>query len=169
MIEKELVKNLLTEKIGGTELFIVEVSVNAGNDIQVLIDSKDGVSIDTCVEISKFLFKFFGIILISKFLNERIDLEEENYSLEVSSPGLGSPFKVMQQYEKNVGREVEVLLSDGMKKKGKLLGLSEEMIMLEVMEKSPSPGSTGKAKPIPVKMEIAYNEIKSTKAVISFK
>ena len=156
MITEETIRTLVEGHIRGSGIFLVDVVVKQGNTIRVHVDTPEGISIDRCVE-------------ISRFLNEHIDREAEDYSLEVSSPGLGSPFKVKQQYEKNVGREVEVLLSGGLKKKGKLLGITDEMLLLEVMEKAPAAGNAKKKKRTPVKVEIQLDEIKTTKAIISFK
>jgi len=156
MIEKELIEKLILEHIEGSDLFLVEVAVNTGNSIQVTVDSMEGASIDACVK-------------ISRFLNNTFDREEEDFSLEVSSPGLTSPFKVMQQYEKNIGREVEVLLNDGRKMKGELLSVSDEVIELETLIKDPSVAKHKKVKRIPAKIEIDFKEIKTTIAVISFK
>ena len=155
MIEKERVEDLISKRIEGTGLYLVDISVRPGNSIQVLIDSAEGISIETCAE-------------ISRYLNESIDREEEDYSLEVSSPGLGSPFKVRQQYDKNIGQDIEVVLVSGIKKRGKLLGVSDDRIELEVKEKVVVAGSRKKTT-IPARIEIGFDEIKITKAVISFK
>lgn len=96
MITAEGITELVEQHIKGTETFLVEVLVKAGNAIRVHVDTPEGISIDQCVA-------------ISRFLNESLDRDVEDYSLEVSSPGLGAAFKVKQQYEKNMGRDIEVL------------------------------------------------------------
>jgi len=156
MIDKEQVERLVQEKIEGTDLYLVEVLVRSGNSIQVLVDSPEGISIDTCVD-------------ISRFLNGRIDREEEDYSLEVSSPGIGSPFRVRQQYDKNIGRDIEVVLLSGQKKKGSLLRVNDEGIEIETIEKVAEEAVSKKKKTTTVKLFIGFNEIKVTKEVISFK
>jgi len=156
MIDKEQVTGLVKKTIEGTDLFLVEISVKSGNNIQVLVDSPEGVSIDRCVE-------------ISRFLNEQMDREVEDYSLEVSSPGLGAPFRVRQQYEKNIGHDVEVVMKNGIKKKGELLVVKEDSIVIRTTEKVAPEGSQKKMRAIAVEKEIKLNEIKTTKAVISFK
>jgi ribosome maturation factor RimP len=156
MIDKKIVEKLVSEHIEGTALFLVEVIVGSGNNIQVLIDSFEGVSIDRCVE-------------ISRFLNDRMDREEQDYSLEVSSPGIGSPLRVRQQFEKNVGRDIEVVLFDGSKKRGKLLKIEGEKMEMEVVEKIAVKGNPKKKKSVRTNIEIEFKEIKTTKAVISFK
>ena len=147
---------MVLKNIEGSDLFLVEVVVKTGNNIQVMVDSMEGASIDACIK-------------ISRFLNNSIDREEEDFSLEVSSPGLGSPFRVKQQYAKNIGRDIEVVLNDGLKKRGKLLSIADDLIVLETLQKDSSKGKHKKAKSVPIKIEIDLKEIKTTKAVIFFK
>ncbi|HDR68156.1 MAG TPA: ribosome assembly cofactor RimP, partial [Bacteroidaceae bacterium] len=152
MIEKETVRKFVSEYMEGTDLFIVEIAVHSGNNIQVLVDSPEGISIDTCVE-------------ISEFLNRKMDRDSEDYSLEVSSPGLGSPFKVREQYEKNIGRDVEVVLNNGIKIEGRLLNVTDERIFIEVLQKVADEKGQGKKGTVPVRTEIGFNEIKTIRAV----
>ena len=84
MINSETIAELLEQHIRGTDMFVVEVAVKAGNSIRVHVDRPNGISIDECVQ-------------ISRFLNETMDRDEEDYSLEVSSPGLSTSLKVKQQ------------------------------------------------------------------------
>ena len=140
MITAELIIELVEQKIQGTDIFLVEVAVKAGNSIRVHVDRPENISIDECVK-------------ISRFVNEKLDREVEDYSLEVSSPGLGIPFKVKQQYEKNLGRNIDVLLSEGERITGQLQSVSEKGIILKVK---------GNDK------EIDFKEIKTSKAIISF-
>lgn len=128
------------QHIQGSEIFLVEVLVKPGNAIRVHVDKPEGISIDECV-------------LISRFLNESLDRDVEDYSLEVSSPGLGGAFKVKQQYEKNLGRDIEVLYTDGIKVKGKLEKVTDEGVLLNVQGDDE---------------EIRFDEIKTAKAIISF-
>ena len=140
MITAEHIKELITQQIQGSDIFLVDVVVKPGNAIRVHVDTPKGISIDECVN-------------ISRFLNESLDRDVEDYSLEVSSPGLGSPFKVKQQYDKNVGRSLEVKQLDGSSITGKLEAVSEDRIALLVKGKT---------------LAINFNEIKSAKTVISF-
>ena len=94
MITDEAIIELLEQHIQGTDIFLVEVAVKTGNVIQIHVDRPDGISIEECVK-------------ISRHLNEKLDREVEDFSLEVSSPGLNAPFRVKQQYEKNTGRMIE--------------------------------------------------------------
>jgi len=140
MINSATITGLIEQHIQGTDIFVVEVAVKAGNSIRVHVDRPDGISIDECVQ-------------ISRYLNEKMDRDEEDYSLEVSSPGLGAPFMVKQQYEKNMGRPIDVLYSDGTRTTGKLQSVSDHGFFLKVK---------GDDK------EIEFEEVKTVKAIISF-
>lgn len=131
---------MVEQHIQGTDIFLVEVVVNPGNTIRVHVDRPEGIPIDQCVK-------------ISRYLNEKLNRDVEDFSLEVSSPGLGATFKVKQQYDKNTGRDIEVLLQDGVKIEGKLLSVSEEGIVLTVK-------GNGR--------EINFEQIKASKAIILF-
>jgi ribosome maturation factor RimP len=119
MITNEAISGMVEEHIRGTGIFLVGVDVKPGNAVRIYVDRPDGISIDECAG-------------ISRFLNERLDRDVEDYSLEVSSPGLGSPFRVKQQYEKNTGRRVEVTLADGHRLEGELESVSEQSIVLKM-------------------------------------
>ncbi|TFG90787.1 MAG: ribosome assembly cofactor RimP [Candidatus Atribacteria bacterium] len=139
MITTEQITELVTQHIEGTDIFLVEVLVKSGNAIVVHVDRPEGIVIDECVK-------------ISRFLNESLEREVEDFSLEVSSPGL-SPFKVKQKYEKNLGLDIEVLFTDGIKVKGKLESVSDEGIILNVKGEDE---------------KIGFEEIKTAKAIILF-
>ena len=140
MITDKGIIKLVEEHIQGTDIFLVEVAVKPGNLIRVHVDRQEGISIDECVK-------------ISRYLNSELDRDGEDYSLEVSSPGLGASFKVKQQYDKNIGRNIEVLLNDGMKISALLLSVSDRGITLKVKGEE---------------QETLYEEIKTAKAIISF-
>jgi len=140
MITTEGITELVNQHIKGTDIFLVEILVKPGNAVTVHVDRPEGISIKECVK-------------ISRFLNEVMDREVEDYSLEVSSPGLGGPFRVKQQYEKNIGHEIEVLYTDGIKVKGKLEKVGDRGIVLKLKGDDE---------------EINFEEIKTAKAIISF-
>lgn len=155
MILEEKVKELVSTRIEGSELFLVDVTISNGNNVRVLVDSLEGVKVAECAE-------------ISRGLSAELDLIDEDHSLEVSSPGLDAPLVLKQQYQKNIGRDVEVIFIDGKKKKGKLLAIGDNGIEIEVSEKAIAGGSQKKKKNILVKKNVTFDEIKSTKVVISF-
>jgi ribosome maturation factor RimP len=162
MIAKELVVKLVEERLGDlvaqdvdNEMFVVDVSVSANNDIVVHVDSMKGMTIEQCIS-------------VSRNVEHNLDREEEDFSLQVSSPGLNRPFKVLKQYEKYTGKEIEVLTEDETKLEGLLKSMNDEGIVLETSKREKVEGH--KKKQLVVKEHnLKYDEIKSAKAVISFK
>ena len=110
MTDKNIVKNLVDQWLEGKDYFLVDIEISRDNKIVVEIDHADGVWIEDCVE-------------LSRFIEDHLDREAEDFELEVGSAGLGQPFKVAQQYVNFVGKEVEVLDADGKKYKGVLKGV----------------------------------------------
>ncbi|MGP1552978.1 MAG: ribosome assembly cofactor RimP [Prevotella intermedia] len=155
MIDKNVVKKLVDEWLEGKEYFLVDIQISADARIVVEIDHADGVWIEDCVE-------------LSKFIEERLSRDEEDYELEVGSAGLGQPFKVPQQYINFIGKEVEVLDQDRRKIRGILKSVEGEKFVVSVNEKVQVEG-----KKRPVKMDVDHeydmNEVKYTKYIISFK
>ncbi len=154
MITQEQVVQIINEKIAGTEVFLVDVIMNPGNNIHVHLDTLSGIKIDECVDVSRHI--------VSK-----MDKELEDYNLEVSSPGLDASFKVKQQYEKNLNKQVEIIKKDGSKIKAKLLTYSDDKIEVEQMVK-PKPPIKSKT-PVAELVTVVLDDIKTIKSVISFK
>jgi len=154
MITVEYIKSLLLKKIEGTGIFLVEVIVRQGNIITVYLDKPDGISMDECAD-------------INRFLNVNLDRDIEDYELEVSSPGIGVAFKVREQYIKNIGKDVEVTINNGNKLTGKLLSFSDQEIEMEVLSKDEADHKSRKL--IPRNIKININTIKATKSIVSFK
>lgn len=155
MIDKQMVIQLAEEKLASSSNYLVDVEIQPGNVIIVEIDNDEAVCIDDCVE-------------LSRFIEEHLDRNSEDFELEVGSAGITSPFKILRQYQKNIGKEVEVLLASGMKLTGILKSADENGIVLTV-EKQVKP--EGAKRKITVEEDLAYtyNEIKSTKYLIRFK
>lgn len=155
MITKEYIHQLLAEKLQGTEIFVVDVKVSPANRIDVFVDAMNGLTIKNCVD-------------ISRHIEGSIDREQEDFELNVSSPGAEEPFKVKQQYEKNAGRNVQVNLKDGREFKGVLKGLKQETVLIETAVKKDKEKGKGK---ILVKEESAFdlNEVVQTKIILAFK
>lgn len=118
MIDKNKVKVCVEEWLQGKEYFLVDVTVSKTNKVTVEIDNKDGVWIDDCCE-------------LSRFIEEHFDRDEEDFELEVGSAGIGQPFKVMQQYENHIGMKVEVLKDDNKKLIGKLTAVTPDNITID--------------------------------------
>ena len=155
MIDKNIVRRLVDEWLEGKEYFLVDIQISPDSKVVVEIDHADGIWIEDCVE-------------LSKFIEENLSRDEEDYELEVGSAGLGQPFKVPQQYINFIGKEVEVLDHDGRKVSGVLKSVDGNKFVVSVNEKVHVEG-----KKRPVKMDIDHeydmNEVKYTKYLISFK
>mgnify|MGYP002518291749 CR=1 FL=1 len=154
MIEKEKVKRLVDQWLEGKEYFLTDLTVSDDDRIVVEIDHKEGVWIEDCVE-------------LSKFIEANLDREVEDYELEVGSAGIGQPFKVRQQYDNNVGSDVEVLLTSGKKLKGVLDSVNDNGIVVAVATKMKLDGAK-RPKLVDVETPLAFDEIKEVKAVIKF-
>ena len=155
MIDKSIVKSLVEEWLDDKEYFLVDVEISKDNKIVVEIDHADGVWIEDCVE-------------LSRYIEDRLNRDEEDYELEVGSAGLGQPFKVPQQYVNFVGKEVEVLDGDGKKMKGILKSVDGNDFVVTVREKVKE---EGKKRPElkDVDKTFQMDKVKYTKYLISFK
>jgi len=145
---------LVVEKLED-KMFLVEITVNERNVINIFVDSYDGLTIEQCVNISRHVEHSF-------------DREEEDFELQVSSPGLSEKFKVKEQYIKYVGRAIDLVTVSDIELEGAILSATEEGIILETSSRELVEGH--KKKQLVVKQHhLKYDEIKSAKAVISFK
>ena len=155
MIDKNKVKELAQEWLNDKEYFLVEADVTSDNKITVEIDHKDGVWIEDCCELSKFIESHF-------------DREVEDYELEVGSAGIGQPFKVLQQYINSIGYDVELLTADGKKMEGCLKEATPESFTVTVEEKQ---RPEGKKRPVMVEVDktFSYDDVKWVKSIIDFK
>ena len=155
MIEKNVISQWVEEKLASSGNYLVDVVIKPGNLIVVEIDNDEGVNIDDCAE-------------LSRYIEAHLDREEEDFELEVGSAGITSPFKVLRQYIKNIGTEVEVQLKNGTKWKGLLKSADEHGIVLTV-EKQVKP--EGKKRKVTIQEDLSYtfDEIKYTKYIIRFK
>ena len=120
-MDKQQLQNWIEEYLQGTEYELVTLSVSAGDDILVEVDRLAGVDVDFCAELNRFLV-------------EKLDTVEPDYSLEVGSVSLTDPFKTKMQYEKNLGHDVEVLV-EGKKLRGQLVSVDEETFSVDIEEK----------------------------------
>ena len=144
-----LVEKLLAEM---EDIFLVEIRVNPTNNIKVFLDADAGLNIDKCVKINRGMYHT---------IEEEAWYEEGNFSLEVSSPGIDEPLRLIRQYKKNIGRTVEVTLSDDNKFEGKLLSITDDAMTIEYTE-----GKNKKA--INVIKEIPFEQVKQTIVLIAF-
>lgn len=155
MIERNTVKTVVEEWLSGNDYFLVDVTFTPDDRIVVEIDHADGVWIEDCAE-------------LSRFMQERFGDELGDYELEVGSAGIGQPFKVEQQYVNHIGKDVEVLDAEGKKVQGVLKQVDGRNFVVTVKEKQKL---EGKKRPQLVDVDKTFNmdNIKYTKYLLSFK
>jgi ribosome maturation factor RimP len=155
MITKELVTSHIEEFIAGTDMFIVDVTIRPGNNIEVTMDCDDTFTIEACTDVHRHLLK-------------QMDRDVEDYGLTVSSPDLTKPLQVKRQYVKNIGRMVQVKKTDKAKLEGELLAVTDDALKLLIEVKEEVPGKK-KKELVQKEIEIPFAEIDQTKIVIQFK
>ena len=121
MIDPETVRDHLKEILAEAGCFLTDIRVDKNNKIVVSVDRNEGINIDDCVS-------------ISRSLESRLDRDREDFVLEISSPGLDSPFKVIEQYHKNIGKKVRVVSKDGLTVEGLLKEVSDSGIVIYTHE-----------------------------------
>ena len=157
MINKDVVKAAVEEWLSQNDYFLVDVDMTPDGRIVIEIDHADGVWIEDCAA-------------LSRFLQERLGEELGEYELEVGSAGIGQPFKVVQQYINHIGKEVEVLAADGKKYQGVLQSVADDGLSFVVVVKEKQK-IEGKKRPVLVYVEKTFNtnEVKYAKYLLAFK
>ena len=156
MITKETLKTLVEQWLEKGVYFLVDIQMDGGDDrIVIEIDHADGVWIEDCAE-------------LSRFLQEKLGEELGDYELEVGSAGLGQPFKVAQQYVNHVGDNIEVIDATGKKMTGVLKSVDGRQFVMTTQEKQIP---EGKKRPVKVDVDKTFSmdEVKSTKYLLTFK
>ncbi len=155
MISTQEIENIVNEKIQETELFLVELLISGNNNISIVIDSNTDVKIDDCIQ-------------LSRFIENKLDRETEDFDLTVTSFGLDRAFKIVAQYKKHLGQIVEIVLLNGKKLEGELINADNESFSV-VIEKKVKVEGKKKKQLIKEELLFRYDEVKSTKEKISFK
>ena len=157
MIDKNIIKTAVEEWLEKGDYYLVDLEMTADDRIVIEIDHADGVWIEDCAD-------------LSRFLQEKLGEELGDYELEVGSAGIGQPFKVIQQYRNHVGKDVEVLSNDGKKLQGVLKEVSDDgtRFVITVKEKQLV---EGKKRPVLVEVDksFAISDIKYCKYLLNFK
>lgn len=157
MIDKLKLTQCVENAIAGTDMFLVDIRISKDNSIIVELDSFGGMDIDECAA-------------VTRKIEAEFDRDVEDYDLEVGSAGLTSPFRVKQQYEKNIGNPVEVLLKGGGKVTGTLTAVADDFSIFTV-ETDVKVKEPGAKRPVIVKTPetIQVSDAKSVKYLIQFK
>ncbi|UZT96678.1 ribosome assembly cofactor RimP [Chryseobacterium fluminis] len=136
------------------DLFLIDLKFSAGDDITVILDGDNGVSLQDCLD-------------ASRAIEFNMDREEHDFSLQVMSAGLSEPLSTPRQFAKNLGREIEVLLNDSTQTEGELAKVDEEKITLILRYRKPKDIGKGKVD-VEEEKEIPYSEIKKALVTIKF-
>ncbi len=155
MIDKSVVARIVDEWLKDKDYFLVSLTITPDSRITVEIDHYDGVWIEDCAD-------------LSRYIEANLNREEEDYELEVGSAGIGQPFKVFKQYQIHIGDEVETLDKDGKKWRGTLSGADEHGFTVKTEVKVRHEGAK---RPVTEEKEMnfTYDGIKYTKLLITFK
>lgn len=155
MITASNIREIAEAFLEGTPGFIVDVHVGEANQIRVLLDNDASTSIEDCMS-------------LHRHLESLLDRNVQDFSLDVSSPGLDQPLKMHRQYVKNIGRQVQVKPIEGSKMEGELVRVEGDTIAIKVREKRRIEGRKAREW---VEEEVVWpiGKIHSTKVVISFK
>lgn len=150
MIDKKKIEDVVNQCLEGSDKYLIDVEVSQGNIIEVIIDGDNDISIDDCVE-------------LSRYIEGRFDRERDDFELRVSSAGLNRPFDNLRQYRKYLNRPVEVITGDSSKLSGILLDVNEEGIDLEHHKQK------GRGKTERQVIRLSFEDIKKAKPGISFR
>lgn len=156
-MQTETIIAALEQKINGLleehpTHFLVEVRIKPTNNIKVFIDADEGIMLSILIDYNRKLYKQ---------IEESGMFPGDDFSLEVSSPGLDEPLKKNRQYKKNVGRYVHITRTDSTFLEGKLLEATEDGVVVET--------ETGKGKKKEIKQEtVLFTDIKTTKIQVKF-
>ena len=154
MIKKKQIIDLIEEHFAGSDKFIVDVKVLAGNKIEIYVDAPNHIVIADCVA-------------LSRHIEGSLDREKDDFELQVSSPGATQPFKVVQQYKKYINSKVEVTTKEGKKHQGVILSANDNEFVLEETRKEKK--TIGKGNQTVVEnITLTYNQIKETKSILPF-
>ncbi|AZI21177.1 ribosome assembly cofactor RimP [Chryseobacterium taklimakanense] len=148
---EQLLNDFLAQR---EDLFLIDLKISAADDITVILDGDDGVSLQDCLD-------------ASRAIEFNMDREEHDFSLQVMSAGLSEPLSMPRQYAKNIGRDLKLLLNDSSETEGELVKADDEKITLILRYRKPKEVGKGKMDVVEEK-EIPYSEIKKATVVIKF-
>ena len=148
---EELLNNFLEER---KDLFLIDLKFSAGDDITVILDGDNGVSLQECLD-------------ASRAIEFNMDREDHDFSLQVMSAGLSEPLSSERQFRKNIGRDLDILMNDSTKIEGELAKVDDEKITLILRYRKPKEVGKGKVD-VEEEKEIPYSEIKKALVAIKF-
>lgn len=155
MVFRNKVQELLDAALAEREhLFLIDLNINDTNKISITLDGDSGVNLQDCID-------------VSRAIENSLDREEQDFSLEVASAGVSSPLKLVRQFKKNVGRTLKVKTISSEEIEAELTFADDEKIILEWQAREPKKIGKGK-ETVSKKLELPYNSIKEAVVIISF-
>ena len=154
MIDAEQIRAIVGPKVEADGNFIVELTVSPSNDIRIVVDGDSGIPISYCEE-------------LDALVETNLDREREDYSLEVSSAGIGCVLQVVRQFQKNIGNEVEVTLPNGAWIRGVLTSADDDGFEVEVEERRKVEGEKKKQLFVETR-SFAYGDVRQVKDIVKF-
>ncbi len=148
---EQLINDFLAER---EDLFLIDLKISAGDDVTVILDGDNGVSLQDCLD-------------ASRAIEFNMNRDEHDFSLQVMSAGLSEPLSTQRQFRKNIGRDLDVLLIDSTKTEGELVKVDDEKITLLLRYRKPKEIGKGKVD-VEEEKEIEYKEIKKALVTIKF-
>ena len=146
----ELLKEALDQK---QSLFLIDLNISESNQIRVIVDGDEGVSVQDCMD-------------ISRAIEHNLDREEYDFALEVHSAGVSEPLKMVRQYKKNIGRKIKIRTAEETIE-GSLVEANEEKVTLQWKTREPKPIGKGKVT-VEKEAAISYSDIVEAKVMITF-
>jgi len=147
------VETLLTAALAEhPSLFLIELKVGADNSVRVILDGDQGVALQDCMN-------------VSRAIEHQLDREEEDFSLEVASAGVGAPLQSKRQYIKNIGRKLKVELTNLPPVQGTLIAADDSGFTLTWKQREPKPVGKGKVT-VEKQQTLSYDQIESAKVTI---
>ena len=154
-MDKQMIQTLVEEKLQGTGYELITLKISGQNEVLVEVDKLDGVDVEFCAELNRFLV-------------EQLDAQGiEDYALEIGSVSLTAPFVTKMQYQKHLGHDVEVLAADGKKYRGALVSVDEASFAIETEVLVAVEGKKRKQKEMQT-LTFAYDAVKYTKYDLKF-
>lgn len=151
MIDKKSIEDLLDECLE-SPYFAVDVKISTNNKIQVFLDGDEGLPIEVCAR-------------VSRFIESNLDRESEDFELTVSSAGADAPLLFPRQYTKHLGRTLDVYDNEGNSWQGVLKNAGDEKFSIFISRKEKDPLS-GKKKLIEIEKEFGFNEVQKVKVKV---
>ncbi|MDR0566165.1 MAG: ribosome assembly cofactor RimP [Prevotellaceae bacterium] len=155
MISASSIAQVVEKFIAGSDLFLVDITVSPFNDVEVVVDKPSGLTVEDCADVSRAVEAAF-------------DRDKEDFALTVASPGLGEPLKILPQYRKALGKEVEILLKSGAKLTATLTEATTEKIAVEYAKMEAVEGKKRK-QPVACAQALQLADVKWVKLVVGKK